>query len=280
MAAVQSRNGQGQVTVPVQTGAASQEGAGRTDVPPANPGLELPEAEQQTGAGNRVVAHAAPPLAEARPQSDGGNPVPKVLNQGHLAAGVAQGVLTPAAPGRAGETPAAELSPGGKRVHAPVPGAERVFERPAAEVSPAVWLAGQTARVPLEDLPRQLAPEILRRITAFNGRQGVVRVELRLDPPELGSVGVRLLFTGDELKAHFFTADAAVKEVLVATLPELKTDLGRAGFHLGEAFVSVGQEQNEESQPPPRWGGAFRMSGGAGHAVEAASLAEGVNFLV
>jgi hypothetical protein len=282
-AAVQSRNGQGQVTVPVQTAAANQEGAGRADVPSANPGSGLLEAGQQTGAGNRVVAHAAPPLPETMPQSDGGNPVPKMLNQGCPSAngsGVAQGFFTPAAPGRAGETPAAEVFSGGERMHSAVQSAERVFEPPAAETSQAVWLSGQTGRVPLEDLPRQLAPEIVRRITAFSGRQGVVRVELRLDPPELGSVGVRLLFTGDELKAHFFTADAAVKEILVATLPELKTDLGRAGFHLGEAFVSVGQEQNEESQPPPRWGGTFRVSGGAGRAVEVTSLAEGVNFLV
>lgn len=284
MAAMQSRDEEGQVAVPVRTTAADQEGAGRTDVPPANPGPGLPEAELQTGARDRVVAHAAPPLAEARLQNDGGDPVPKVLNQGCPAtngSGMPQGFFTPAAPDRADETPAAELSPGGKRVHAPVPDAERVFKPPAAEVGPAVWLSGQTRRVPLQDLPRQLAPEILRRITAFNGRQGVVRVELRLDPPELGSVEVRLLFTGDELKAHFFTADAVVKEILVATLPELKTDLGRAGFHLGEAFVSVGQERDEESQPSPRWGGAFRaVSGGAGHAVEVASLAEGVNFLV
>lgn len=282
-AAVQSRNGQAQVTVPVQTAAADHEGAGRTDVPLANPGPGLLEAGQQTGSGNRAVVYAAPPLPETMRQSDGGNPVPKMLNQEYPAAngsGVAQGFFTPAAPGRAGETPAAEVFSGSKRMHPSVQGAERVFEPPAAEASQAVWLSGQTRRVSLEDLPRQLAPEIVRRITAFSGHQGVVRVELRLDPPELGSVGVRLLVTGDELKAHFFTADAAVREILLATLPELKVDLGRAGFHLGEASVSVGQEQNEESQPPPRWGGSYRASGGGGHAAEATLLAEGVNFLV
>jgi flagellar hook-length control protein FliK len=107
-----------------------------------------------------------------------------------------------------------------------------------------------------------------------------VRIGLRLDPPELGNVAVRLVLTGDELKVHFFAADSAVKDVLTSAVPELRAELGRMGLSLGEAYVHVGQGHGQDYESRPRWGTRFwGAEGYPAQAVEAA-LADGINFLV
>lgn len=84
-------------------------------------------------------------------------------------------------------------------------------------------------------------------------KDGGETAHLRLDPPELGPLEVRLsMDAGDDGIAHvqFISAHAAVRDALEAALPQLRDVLAGSGITLGEA--SVGEGQSRDAQQPPR----------------------------
>lgn len=144
--------------------------------------------------------------------------------------------------------------------------------------------ATSVERLLLKATPRELAREIAKHVTIIQQHGGVIRLELHLVPPQLGKVAVKLRFADDKLKVHFIAAEVAAKEVLVASLSDLRTELSRMGIQLGEAHVSVSHEFGS---------GDFERSAGSGAtgtwparevaattASESASGDEGVNYLI
>ncbi len=63
--------------------------------------------------------------------------------------------------------------------------------------------------------------------------------ELRINPPELGPVEVRLTISGDEASAQFVSPHAEVRAAIESSLVRLRESLADAGIALGEAFVSA-----------------------------------------
>lgn len=158
-------------------------------------------------------------------------------------------------------------------------GIEHVFQPQRSDAAQGVPFTG-IERVSVEGLSRQLAEEIARRASTLTNDGRTVRIELHLDPPELGSVAVRLALSGDEVKVHFFANDVATKGLLSDALPELRSDLSQMGLNLGEAHVSVGQGHSQEPEPRSHWGTGFAVPGG--HPLEAAETVpvDGINILV
>ncbi len=58
---------------------------------------------------------------------------------------------------------------------------------------------------------------------------GIHEFQLRLDPPELGEVKVRVLAMGDRVEARLVVSDDAVKRLIESQLPELRQRLEAAG---------------------------------------------------
>lgn len=140
---------------------------------------------------------------------------------------------------------------------------------------------GRSERVPLEELPQRFFHEVARRITDLQERRGVVRLQLQLDPPQLGSVAVKLTLSEHKLKVHFYAPDAEVKDLLVTTLPDLKAELGRMGLNLNEAHVFAGQEHGREPEEPPRREGCTQAPAVPVQVPEEITLAtEGIDLLV
>ncbi|MEW6572616.1 MAG: flagellar hook-length control protein FliK [Bacillota bacterium] len=141
--------------------------------------------------------------------------------------------------------------------------------------------AGEPARVSLENLQQQFLHEVARRIIDLQGHNGVVRLQLQLDPPQLGSVAVKLTLAEHKLKVHFYALDAEVKDILVSTLPDLRAELGRMGLNLSDAHVFVGQEHGREPEQTPHWEEGITVPAVPVQAVEETTLAaEGVDLLV
>jgi flagellar hook-length control protein FliK len=135
-------------------------------------------------------------------------------------------------------------------------------------------------KIPLADLPGLLSQRIAHRLGSLEGHAGVVRLQFHLDPPELGSVAVRVAFDGGELKIHFFANDVVAKEALTAAVPELRAELGRIGLDLGETYVSVNQEHGRGFGPQlHQWRTGFWFSEGDSPHPEAV-IDEGINYLV
>ncbi|MEW6427008.1 MAG: flagellar hook-length control protein FliK [Thermodesulfobacteriota bacterium] len=89
-------------------------------------------------------------------------------------------------------------------------------------------------------------------------QQGVMRglekgeqhLVLKLYPPELGEVKVDLLLRNDQLSLAFSLDNNRVKEALQAHMQQFQDNLAQRGFTLGQCFVSVGQQQQDEGS---RW---------------------------
>lgn len=72
--------------------------------------------------------------------------------------------------------------------------------------------------------------------------------ELRLNPPNLGPVEVRITITNDQATASFVSSHASVRESIEAALPKLREMLGESGLTLGNVNVSSQSFQQQQQQ--------------------------------
>jgi flagellar hook-length control protein FliK len=63
--------------------------------------------------------------------------------------------------------------------------------------------------------------------------------ELRINPPELGPVEVRLTLSGDQAAVQFTSAHAEVRNVLEAAIGRMRETMAEAGIALGQTSVSA-----------------------------------------
>lgn len=97
--------------------------------------------------------------------------------------------------------------------------------------------------------------EFAQRVVWMVGRHASL-AELTLNPPNLGSVEVRLSLSGNETGAQFFSPHQSVREAIEAALPRLREMLAESGLNLGQAEVSA------ESFAERRQGEAMRATAG------------------
>nr|WP_136249957.1 flagellar hook-length control protein FliK [Ningiella ruwaisensis] len=74
--------------------------------------------------------------------------------------------------------------------------------------------------------------------------------EIRLDPPELGAMQIKVNMNGDAASVSFTVQSAQAKDVLDQAAPRLRDMLQESGIELGQSSVqqeSRGQQQNEQS---------------------------------
>ncbi|WP_269517679.1 flagellar hook-length control protein FliK [Alteromonas sp. BMJM2] len=71
--------------------------------------------------------------------------------------------------------------------------------------------------------------------------------EIRLDPPELGSMQVRVNVQGDAASVSFIVQSQQAKDALADTMPKLRDMLSDQGIELGDAQVRKDNSQNGES---------------------------------
>lgn len=69
--------------------------------------------------------------------------------------------------------------------------------------------------------------------------QKMQKVEIRLDPPELGSMEVRIVMNKDQAQVTFAAPSAQVRDALEAALPRLREMMSEQGLNLAD--VDVGQ---------------------------------------
>ncbi|RNE94726.1 flagellar hook-length control protein FliK [Marichromatium sp. AB32] len=94
-------------------------------------------------------------------------------------------------------------------------------------------------------------------------RAGEDAAEIKLHPPSLGALEVRVAMEGDKANVQFFAANPVAREVLEAALPRLRDSLAQEGMSLGEVTIAdqPPQQQDRGSQAD-RDGGAGRGEGG------------------
>lgn len=78
--------------------------------------------------------------------------------------------------------------------------------------------------------------------------RGLQQAEIRLNPPELGMLEVKVQIQGDQANVNFSTAHGHVKDALDAAIPRLREMLEENGLTLGDVNVSHQSLANDQSQ--------------------------------
>jgi flagellar hook-length control protein FliK len=95
----------------------------------------------------------------------------------------------------------------------------------------------------------QIAGQVVRMLSS--GSQEAV---MRLYPPELGEVTVRVAVSGHDVAAWFGSPEPHVQTAISAAIGQLQADLGNAGYNLNGAWVGAdtsGARPQNASQPQP-----------------------------
>lgn len=71
---------------------------------------------------------------------------------------------------------------------------------------------------------------------------GQKSLTVRLEPPELGSVHIKLVLTDGMIRADMKVDNIAVKEMMNLALPQIKNSLENAGIKVSEFFVDIREE--------------------------------------
>lgn len=74
--------------------------------------------------------------------------------------------------------------------------------------------------------------------------QGVKKAELRLDPPELGNMKIKINMQGEHTQVQFQVTQVQTRDLLEQSLPRLKEMLEQQGFSLADGHVN--QESNQK----------------------------------
>ncbi|MGI6147953.1 MAG: flagellar hook-length control protein FliK [Limnochordia bacterium] len=119
--------------------------------------------------------------------------------------------------------------------------------------------------------PAEAAVEIAERIQAvFAGGRSEVRIQLK--PEHLGELKIKVAVEQGVISAEFIAESQAVKSIIQAHLPELRTALQDLGTNVAELAVHVGtQEQpwrQDQNNGRPQWWTPSRRASRTGVPVE------------
>jgi flagellar hook-length control protein FliK len=101
------------------------------------------------------------------------------------------------------------------------------YNQPSAPVSPTSPASSTATATPVA----QVAETVVAQARVLE-RPGSVEFHMRLDPPELGSMQIRLVARGDEIHGQVLVADTAVRQLLESQLPELRQRLEASGVNV------------------------------------------------
>lgn len=101
------------------------------------------------------------------------------------------------------------------------------------------------AQAPLQ-LTREMAGEQVAERVQMMMSKNLKNIDIRLDPPELGRMQIRMNMNGDAATVHFTVANQQARDVIEQSMPRLREMLAQQGVQLGDSSVqqqASGQQQ-------------------------------------
>ncbi len=121
---------------------------------------------------------------------------------------------------------------------------------PAIDASATGAPAAGPANAAADNVAAQISGQVLR-LLANSSNEAVVR----LYPPDLGEVTVRVAVSGRDVSAWFGSSQPDVQQTISLGLGQLQADLGNAGYNLNGAWVGADTSgfgsRGGTAQPPP-----------------------------
>ncbi|ELP2656551.1 flagellar hook-length control protein FliK [Vibrio parahaemolyticus] len=106
--------------------------------------------------------------------------------------------------------------------------------------------AAQQAQLPLQ-LTKELANEQVTEKVQMMMSKNLKNLDIRLDPPELGRMQIRMTMNNDLANVHFTVTNPQTRDIIEQTLPRLREMLAQQGMQLADSSVqqqSSGQQQS------------------------------------
>ncbi|WP_288346078.1 flagellar hook-length control protein FliK, partial [uncultured Pseudoalteromonas sp.] len=72
--------------------------------------------------------------------------------------------------------------------------------------------------------------------------------EIRLDPPEMGSMQIRIRSDAEQAQINFVVQNQQAKEALEQSMPRLREMLAQQGIELGESSIQQGSPEQQDGQ--------------------------------
>ncbi|MCK6265482.1 flagellar hook-length control protein FliK [Vibrio sp. ZSDE26] len=113
-------------------------------------------------------------------------------------------------------------------------------------ISPARAEATAQAQLPMQ-LTREMASDQVAERVQMMMSKNLKNIDIRLDPPELGRMQIRMNMNGDNTTVHFNVSNPQAREVIEQSMPRLREMLAQQGVQLGDTSVqqqSAGQQQS------------------------------------
>ncbi|HHC7309288.1 TPA: flagellar hook-length control protein FliK [Vibrio campbellii] len=106
--------------------------------------------------------------------------------------------------------------------------------------------AAQQAQLPLQ-LTKELANDQVAEKVQMMMSKNLKNLDIRLDPPELGRMQIRMTMNNDLANVHFTVANPQARDLIEQTLPRLREMLAQQGMQLADSSVqqqSSGKQQS------------------------------------
>ncbi|ROV61606.1 flagellar hook-length control protein FliK [Vibrio ponticus] len=119
--------------------------------------------------------------------------------------------------------------------------------------------AEQTAQAqPTLQLSREMASEQVAERIQMMLSKNLKNIDIRLDPPELGRMQIRMNMNGDTASVHFTVANSQARDIVEQAMPRLREMLAQQGMQLSDSSV----QQQASGQQQGRY--ASHEQGGSG----------------
>ncbi|OIQ25600.1 flagellar hook-length control protein FliK [uncultured Vibrio sp.] len=105
--------------------------------------------------------------------------------------------------------------------------------------------AATQAQAPMQ-LHREMAPDQMAERVQMMMSKNLKNIDIRLDPPELGRMQIRMNMNGDNTAVHFTVTNPQARDVIEQSMPRLREMLAQQGVQLSDTSVqqqSAGQQQ-------------------------------------
>ncbi|EGQ7695475.1 flagellar hook-length control protein FliK [Vibrio vulnificus] len=134
--------------------------------------------------------------------------------------------------------------------------AETQGAQPTTSLYSAQTVTGQTraenvaAQQPPMPLTRELANDQVAEKVQMMMSKNLKQLDIRLDPPELGRMQIRMTMNNDIANVHFTVTNPQARDIIEQTLPRLREMLAQQGMQLADSSVqqqASGQQQRQYS---------------------------------
>jgi flagellar hook-length control protein FliK len=97
----------------------------------------------------------------------------------------------------------------------------------------------------MQEMIQRFSPVMKQQLITMVSN-GIQQAEIRLDPPELGHLTVKIQIQGDQTQVQFHVAQSQTRDIVEQAMPRLRDMLAQEGLQLTDSQVSQGDGGSEQ----------------------------------